>query len=154
MHFVALIGPKSKKLLHQTQTKIKFGTKYQILGFSVSKSFSCSLRNLLSTLLTVILSTFDSRTLVKWIPETLLALELVTLRTFVKTVSDLLKIGRRQIGSVGDLSEGRVIQEHVQGLILIRVHTTSLSGCPVDNNRYLSWVAAGSEIQKMAYALS
>ena len=53
MHFVALIGPKSKKLLHQTQTKIKFGTKYQILGFSVSKSYFGSLRNLLSTLLTV-----------------------------------------------------------------------------------------------------
>ena len=40
MHFGALRGPKSKKLRPQTLTKmIKFGTKYQILGFSVSKSF-------------------------------------------------------------------------------------------------------------------
>ena len=97
----------------------------------------------------MILSTFDSRTLVKWIPETLLALELVTLRT-VWPGWDLLKIGTRQIGAVGDLSEHRVIQEHVQELIVIRVHTISLSGCP----GYLSWVAAGSEIQKMSCTLS
>ena len=96
----------------------------------------------------VILSTSDSRTLVKRIPETLV-LALVTLRTVEITVSDLLKIGTRQIGALGDLSEGRVIQDHVQGLILIRVHTFSLSGCPVDNIRYLTWVAAGSEIEKM-----
>ena len=61
MHFVALRGPKSKKLLPQTQTKIKFGTKYQILGFSVSKSYFGSLRNLLSTLLTVIQTRIDTR---------------------------------------------------------------------------------------------
>ena len=39
MHFVALRDPKSKKLLPQTLTKIKFGTKYQILGFWVTKCF-------------------------------------------------------------------------------------------------------------------
>ena len=41
-------------MLPQTQTKIKFGTKYQILGFSVSKSYFGSLHNLLSTILTVL----------------------------------------------------------------------------------------------------
>ena len=69
-HFVALKRPQIKKLLPQTQTKIKFGTKYQILGFSVSKSFFGSLRNLLSTLLTVVYSAKGLPLSNEWTGET------------------------------------------------------------------------------------
>ena len=76
----------------------------------------------------VILSTSDSRTLVKRIPETLLALELVTLRTVMKTVSDILKVCARQVG-VGQVAEGGVSQERVEECIVGRVHTLSSVRC-------------------------